>query len=256
MAMRFLCLHGYAQNAELFRSRTGALRRALKGLVGDFVFVDAPHTCRNFLPTEPDAAAQRLGWWDWTTQPDGQKLRFGWKESEAKLLAMMDEDPHGFDGILGFSQGAVVGALLCAKRPSYFGLAVLVAGGVPSDPEMLSALAEACRSSSKMPPSLHIYGEADQLIEPQKVLELVALWGGPAEAWSHPGGHMLPSSKELRDRVRTFLETGGAGGPAAPCSEADGGARGTGQAEQAWPPLLERDELSSALQARRSARRR
>merc|ERR1712007_53189 len=78
MSSRFLCLHGYGQSAEVLRSRTGSLRRALKCLVADFVFVDAPHCCTNFLPDDPGVAAQRFGWWDWKIEPDGQRTRFGW----------------------------------------------------------------------------------------------------------------------------------------------------------------------------------
>ena len=39
---RILCLHGYAQNGDFFRLRTGALRKALKS-VAEFHFIDAPH---------------------------------------------------------------------------------------------------------------------------------------------------------------------------------------------------------------------
>ena len=47
---RILCLHGYAQNSDFFRSRTGALRKGLRS-VAEFYFIDAPwpavcnHTC-------------------------------------------------------------------------------------------------------------------------------------------------------------------------------------------------------------------
>ena len=37
-----LGLHGYLQNAELFRSRIGSVRKALKSRVGDWCFLDAP----------------------------------------------------------------------------------------------------------------------------------------------------------------------------------------------------------------------
>ena len=206
MTLRFLCLHGYGQCSEVLRSRTGALRRALKAFVGDFVFVDAPHKCTHFLPEDPGVEVQRFGWWDWTVEPDGQKTRFGWKESQAKLLAMVDQDVKGFDGIFGFSQGAIAGAFLCAKRPSRFRMAVLVSGGVPTDPRMYADLVEACNKNILMPPSIHVYGEADQLIEPAKVLDLVGLWPGPAAAWGHPGGHMIPSSKDFRNTLCDFVQ--------------------------------------------------
>ena len=40
--LKVLCLHGFTQNAETFRMRTGSIRKQLKSRI-DFVFVDAPH---------------------------------------------------------------------------------------------------------------------------------------------------------------------------------------------------------------------
>jgi hypothetical protein len=40
--LRILCFHGYAQNATIFRKRTGALRKALAG-IADPLFINAPH---------------------------------------------------------------------------------------------------------------------------------------------------------------------------------------------------------------------
>ena len=44
-----LCLHGFTQNADVFRKRTGAIRKALKSKV-DFVFVDGPHSAAGAFP--------------------------------------------------------------------------------------------------------------------------------------------------------------------------------------------------------------
>jgi hypothetical protein len=65
--LRILCLHGYLQNSEVFRTRIGSLRKALKSRA-EFVFVDAP------FPAEPANAqavadsggatgSQGLSWW-------------------------------------------------------------------------------------------------------------------------------------------------------------------------------------------------
>ena len=37
--LKILCLHGYAQNAEFFRQRTGSIRKNLKSTC-DFHFLD------------------------------------------------------------------------------------------------------------------------------------------------------------------------------------------------------------------------
>jgi hypothetical protein len=41
--LRILCLHGYRQNGNIFREKTGSLRKLLKKHVADFVYIDAPH---------------------------------------------------------------------------------------------------------------------------------------------------------------------------------------------------------------------
>jgi len=41
--LRILCLHGYRQNGNIFREKTGSLRKLLKKHVAEFVYIDAPH---------------------------------------------------------------------------------------------------------------------------------------------------------------------------------------------------------------------
>ena len=41
--LRILCLHGYRQNGNMFREKTGSFRKLLKKYVAEFVFIDAPH---------------------------------------------------------------------------------------------------------------------------------------------------------------------------------------------------------------------
>jgi hypothetical protein len=41
--LRILCLHGYRQNGNIFREKTGSFRKLLKKHVAEFVYIDAPH---------------------------------------------------------------------------------------------------------------------------------------------------------------------------------------------------------------------
>lgn len=44
-SMRILCLHGFRQNANSFRKRTGAVRKALESKCNcTLEYIDAPHT--------------------------------------------------------------------------------------------------------------------------------------------------------------------------------------------------------------------
>lgn len=45
---KVLCLHGFTQNGETFRAKTGSIRKNLKSKI-EFVFVDAPHSAAGFF---------------------------------------------------------------------------------------------------------------------------------------------------------------------------------------------------------------
>lgn len=49
-ALRVLCLHGYCQNAAVFKNKIGSLRKVLRRDANvELVFVDAPHTAQTEL---------------------------------------------------------------------------------------------------------------------------------------------------------------------------------------------------------------
>eukprot|EP01135_Chromosphaera_perkinsii_P008748 Nk52_evm81s1444 gene=Nk52_evmTU81s1444 len=122
--LKILCLHGFCQNGKIFRERTGAIRRALKG-VAEFSFVDAPHEVDKRLilgaaavegrETEGDGTegeegmGKELGWW--TRTPPTQHCS-GVGQSLRELTAYWRENGP-FDGVFGFSQGASMASLLC-----------------------------------------------------------------------------------------------------------------------------------------------
>ena len=117
---RILCLHGYAQNGDFFRQRTGALRKALKACA-DFTFVDAPHPATaEFLGDVPEERGAALGWFNVGETTPGARpaLSAQYVGMEAALdtvrTACQADGP--FDGVLGFSQGAILITMLSARR--------------------------------------------------------------------------------------------------------------------------------------------
>ncbi|KAL4448145.1 hypothetical protein ABPG75_005364 [Micractinium tetrahymenae] len=120
--LRILCLHGYLQNAEVFRSRIGSLRKALKSRA-EFVFLDAPYLAE---PGSDAAVAESGGergspgrsWWQWSdldpgTRPSRAAQYRGWEASRAAIQAALVQHAP-VDGLLGFSQGATAAALFLA----------------------------------------------------------------------------------------------------------------------------------------------
>merc|ERR1712131_383758 len=179
--LRILCIHGYRQNSNSFREKTGALRKLLKKQV-ELVYMSAPHRV-------PAAEAQmtgqenggagaggdedQRGWWF----SDPQKQSFdagqqcpsslGLEESvEAVRAAVKDLGP--FDGVLGFSQGAALVAMLCSLQEQNpepelrFRFAILVAGfrSLCSEHQRFYDFPGGPTSM----PSLHVFGLEDRVI--------------------------------------------------------------------------------------------
>ena len=178
--LKVLCLHGFTQNAETFRAKTGSVRKSLKSKV-EFVFLDAPHSAAGFfdeadrsaLGTTDGADADPVGpraWWlmgendaedeaeatepkraDREGESGGEKPRVrpaqstnvrGWEATE-RLLRGAASALGPFDGVLGFSQGASTAALALATIPELRNtvtFAVLFSGFEPMDPRAAAKL--------------------------------------------------------------------------------------------------------------------
>ncbi|KAJ2520663.1 Ovarian cancer-associated protein 2 [Coemansia sp. RSA 2049] len=123
---RVLCLHGYTQNAKKFRDRTGPFRRNMKRRM-ELVYMTAPleateefersggsnkggggdsSTAGNDEEEGPSAA-----WWNprATAAETWGDIR---RSAEAVMRTMREQGP--FDGIVGFSQGAGMAAVVLA----------------------------------------------------------------------------------------------------------------------------------------------
>ena len=121
--IRVLCLHGYGQNAEFFRARTGALRKGLPKGGTEYEFIDGPYEAKaSFLSTEDADGQSRgkmLGWWDFegdASRPSASARYIGLQESLQRVRQKIEDDGP-FDGIFGFSQGATLAAMLCLVQP-------------------------------------------------------------------------------------------------------------------------------------------
>ncbi|XP_032072223.1 esterase OVCA2 [Thamnophis elegans] len=192
--LRLLCLHGYGQNAERFRARTGALRKALRGRAR-LLYLDAPHR----LPDDgepPGAEGEPRAWW-----PEGGP---GGPEPGAALravaAALAERGP--VDGLLGFSQGAALAGLLCALREAGdgrfpFRFALLFSGFPVAE-------AAAAAAGSLRAPSLHVFGRDDRVIPAAESRALAERFARPA-LLAHDGGHFVPAAAAQRAAYLGFL---------------------------------------------------
>uniref|UniRef100_A0A671PG00 Esterase OVCA2 n=1 Tax=Sinocyclocheilus anshuiensis TaxID=1608454 RepID=A0A671PG00_9TELE len=197
--LRILCIHGYRQNGSSFREKTGALRKILKKQV-ELVYISAPH----HVPAIQNQSEFKTDNVCYTSKPCGFSL--GLEESvETVKTAVKDLGP--FDGILGFSQGAALVAMLCALQeqklePAFnFRFAILVAG--------FRSVCSQHRRFYEVPaitiPSLHVFGQEDRVILEEMSRDLLPAFDG-AQILIHPGGLFVPAASSHRQTYQDFLK--------------------------------------------------
>ncbi|KAL3515922.1 hypothetical protein ACH5RR_022824 [Cinchona calisaya] len=235
--LRILCLHGFRQNASGFKGRAGSLAKKLKSLA-ELVFVDAPHELpfiyRPCLSEQNDTASFSQSCpskvcskkFAWLVSPDYQgKSDGGWAVANVSFdLLQYRQQTQGFDvslaylktvfsqagpfdGILGFSQGAAMAALLCSqlgklKDDIDFRFVILCSG--------FAINMEEFRQGSINFPSLHIFGNdkgMDRQIDCQASRQLASLFeDGCSEIIEHDLGHIIPTLSPHIEKTKDFLQ--------------------------------------------------
>ncbi|XP_058075899.1 rhodanese-like domain-containing protein 6 isoform X2 [Magnolia sinica] len=113
-----------------------------------------------------------------------------------------------FDGVLGFSQGAAMAALLCAQRGRddsalCFRFAILCSGFQIFSENVVWGSSINC-------PSLHIFGggeRKDRQIACSVSMELTHLFDeGSSVVMEHESGHIIPTQSPYIDRIKDFLQ--------------------------------------------------
>ncbi|KAI9486382.1 MAG: serine hydrolase FSH [Benjaminiella poitrasii] len=225
--LKILCLHGYTQNAIMFRKKTAVVRKGVENLA-DFVYITAPH---HIIPptfsdiAEREAAAKEdtseehkpFGWWySPKYKPTQNGFFIGFKESVEQVKdILLEEGP--FDGILGFSQGACFAALLTEMlenrtyfpdliSPEFkhapFKFSIFVAGFKPTLQEATNVMLN--KNSKVKTPSMHFIGDLDTLVLPEAMMSMTEAFENP-KIYRHQGGHYLPSSASSRKEFKDFI---------------------------------------------------
>ncbi|EIN06596.1 hypothetical protein PUNSTDRAFT_54011 [Punctularia strigosozonata HHB-11173 SS5] len=225
---KILMLHGYTQSASIFSKRVAAMRKACPKDI-DFVFVDAPtiltptDIAATFgTPAEEDKSSSlaSLGaaeasadaadpallpraWWKATPQETESKEL---TDSLATLRDILKAETY--EGVLGFSQGAAMAAVLTAllERPERypeflvdgkpphppFKFCVSVAGFLPRG-DLPAAIFESGYST----PTLHVLGKNDIVVTEERARTLLEL-SLVKRVVEHDGGHFVPSKGPWR----------------------------------------------------------
>lgn len=109
-----------------------------------------------------------------------------------------------FDGILGFSQGGAIAALMACRLDIFYGLKFVILAGAPDmkDLQFPSATPNAKLTTR----SLHFAGALDAVVPPEHSLILASRFQSPQYV-EHPQGHCIPTKPQYVSMISTFLES-------------------------------------------------
>ena len=256
--MKLLVLHGWGQSAEEMaqvagrpsgrgeKLKKGSLAKSLQDELGcELVFAGAPHRLPRAstvmidgisatLDDSPLTNKEERAWFYYSASdprdclldgsPDApgflaevDRNYTGWQQS-VETLERIWEESGPFDGVLGFSQGAVMAHILCwlgevgceestVQDSNCFRvwrnlkLAIFCSGFPSRLPHMRL---DQCRVLKL--PSLHISGTHDKNVPPEHQRALCACFAG-AELYTHdhPRGHVLPQKAADRAKLVAFI---------------------------------------------------
>ncbi|XP_068945758.1 esterase OVCA2 [Petaurus breviceps papuanus] len=211
--LRILCLAGFRQSERGFREKTGSLRKALRGRA-ELLYLSGPHSISGPAPAADPGSPEEepRGWW--FSEPEAAAFSALEEPAECRGLdealgvvgqALAERGP--VDGLLGFSQGAALAALVCAlgqagdPRFPLPRFVILISGFRPRGPRGAPPFPQAPLSL----PSLHVLGETDRVIPARESLQLADCFLG-AVTLSHPGGHFVPAAAPQRQVYLKFLD--------------------------------------------------
>ena len=203
-ACRILCLHGGRQTAQIFSDRISRLVAKASRENVEFKFIDAPFADQR----DADGLLK-----EWYGEDGGAQLSTSLSLIEATIVS---DGP--FDGLLGFSQGALAVAA-CAIRPHRFpSLKFCILASAPSTPAPQSwdsTDGAACCMPIEGLPTLHMVSTDDRAVPPAASLSLIGtcFCEGLAECYYHPKGHALPSRADDIAAVVAFIAKYRAGMP-------------------------------------------
>ncbi|PIA14363.1 hypothetical protein COEREDRAFT_65743, partial [Coemansia reversa NRRL 1564] len=198
--LRVLCLHGYMQNAQGFRARTGAFRKLMKNKL-ELVYVTAPHKATAVQPepvadgTQADYEIERFdkeaaAWWNETSDNVWNDIRIS-----AQFLVKEITEKGPFHGILGFSQGSSMAAIMMALIQAVgalcpeFKFAMLFAGFYVNMREFEDLIRYSGLINAR---SIHVGGRKDMIVPMIRSRRLGTLSFKKPVVIVHTQGHYVP----------------------------------------------------------------
>ncbi|KAJ4298347.1 Family of serine hydrolases 3 [Collariella sp. IMI 366227] len=230
--VKILMLHGYTQSGSMFRAKTRAVEKLLvkalapAGLVPALFYPTGPTRLRvedipGYEPTE--TTPTEIESWAWFRKHDATNTYRGLVEAigEARKGSEGGEEGGFVDGVVGFSQGGCMAAILAAAmegshqpteeceewvkavreanggRPLRFAVSY---SGFYATPDDLTWLYRPKIAT----PTLHILGGQDTVVDEDRSQGLIERCENPAVV-THPGGHHVPVARQWVMPVAAFI---------------------------------------------------
>ncbi|KAI0195683.1 serine hydrolase-domain-containing protein [Xylaria flabelliformis] len=235
--LKILMLHGYTQSGPLFSAKTKALNKLLikalspapLNLHPTLIFPTGPHRLRpsdipGYVPPEvPQGDEDDLDNWSWFRKDEASGQYRGIDDGMRRVASTI-QDAGGVDGVIGFSQGGCMAALVAAalehphhtpssstpspdsssETPDWSWLSALrtanadrplkfcvVYSGFWAPPQGLQWLYEPAITT----PTLHFLGGLDTVVEEKRSQALIERCRDPM-VLTHPGGHYVPVARD------------------------------------------------------------
>ena len=240
LPVRILMLHGYTQSGPLFHAKTRALEKHLqKAFPGSTLVYPtgplrlSPGDVPGFEVSSSNDAneVEAYGWWRRSNTADPPEY-IGFEDGMAAVAKVLaTEGP--FDGVIGFSQGAALTAMLASvlegpwRRETFSRFRSESPLSIPFPPSFeplqhpplkfgviysgFVAPGQRYKAFYDHPhiqtPTAHFLGSLDSVVDEGRSRALIDACGGEDKArviW-HPGGHFVPSGKQHLEALVDFI---------------------------------------------------
>ncbi|SAM04298.1 hypothetical protein [Absidia glauca] len=220
--LKILCLHGLAENAIYMRKKTEFMMRSVEDMV-DLVYINGPYLV---LPAEHNSTDVQYKHGDGIEDNSIASLSYSYwnpRRYDPMVLANKSVDPNQktwdllrkvlieqgpFDGILGFSQGGALAAILSILLagqdviPNPLGpdtvhpplrFTIIIGSMMPMTKSGFAGLF--MQPTKAETPSMHIMGELDTIVGMKAMEHLASRFKNPVLI-RHPGGpiHISPTT--------------------------------------------------------------
>ncbi|KAL9651557.1 hypothetical protein ABK040_001502 [Willaertia magna] len=261
---KVVLLHGWLQNAEIFKAKSAGFRKQLKNLVNSFEFIDAPFFA------ETDGVGKKFEnnteYRTWIFPNEDRTIYRYWRKSIKYTLEEMKD--KSFTGMMAFSQGCFIASIICTlislekhkllnrenlpsslfeegnnnnnnttidsidpddtnfdeiidlTRKVFFHpntneinlkYVVFIGGFKPRANEILELYNVLFKNNYKLDEAiktLHIYGENDKIVTPERSKEFAETCFGKPLILTHPKQHILPTGEGFdKEALRGFIQS-------------------------------------------------